>query len=91
VRFDDLGLIVVPLLILLLSRVIPLPEDEVRTEQVDESPSGLVEEASPEHDEVVARESSAATSGLAAIAQVLVVGGVGYAFVLLLREIRARS
>jgi hypothetical protein len=87
--FEDLGIIIVPILALLFYRLLPFPDDA-------ENPYGPpAKEASPPLEapdqpgegEVSASHVPAAGSALPGIASTLILGIFGYALVLLVRRL----
>jgi len=83
--FEDLGIIVVPLLALLFYRLLPFPDDP---ENPDGTPaneaSSLEAPNQPRESEVNAGHAPATGS---ALASTLILGILGYAFLLLVRRV----
>jgi hypothetical protein len=86
--FEDLGIIVVPLLALLLYRLLPYPDDPENPGGRPGGPSPPLETPDqPREGEVSASHAPAAGSALPEIASILILGILGYSFVLLVRRV----
>jgi hypothetical protein len=89
--FEDLGIIVMPLLVLLFYRLMPIPEDVdtngLRIGLPTEETDALLEEAQPRHAEVTAGQAPAGPA-LLRIAPLVVLGILGYIIVMMFRGVR---
>jgi hypothetical protein len=90
--FKDLGIIVMPLLVLLFYRLMPIPEDVKDTNGLriglpTEETDALLEEAQPRHAEVTAGQAPAGPA-LLRIAPLVVLGFLGYIIVMMFRGVR---
>lgn len=90
--FEDLGIIVMPLLVLLFYRLMPVPEDfedtnGLRTGLPTEEVGALLDEApQPRQTEVTAGQAPAG-SALVRIAPLVALGFLGYIIVMLFRGV----
>jgi hypothetical protein len=87
--FEDLGIIFVPLLVLLVYRLLPFPDDPENPDgpPAKEVSSPLEAPNQPRELEVSASHAPAAGSALPGIASMLILGILGYVFALLVRRV----
>ena len=87
--FKDLGIIFVPLLVLLFYRLLPYPGDpeDPNGPPAKEVRSPLEAPNQPREGEVGASHTPAAGSAVPGIASILILGILGYVFVLLVRRV----